>query len=368
MASEDSPLPVFGYDLWDKDDNAEKIKFKTPLDKLLKGELSAHAAAYNINEILQNTTSERLRQLGAYAQSHDMTEEDREYLNWGDLPPPNAGAFAELVLDYVAILCPAFDPYTEGQNRLFAFLKALQDLPRWEGPETYPDAKGEVYTSTFWKFGLSWIGLEEAFSLQYHRVIPEDHHDAAARNRWRNFQHTMARLTADELVDCHRFSALHDITPGLLSELRCKFIKDYKITAAAQWLIYPHIREYVYRMCLKNEKITYGNNWKPWAKDRWRDWKIEFEFVAGSPLYGVETRLAAARALCAMKQAEAGEDGEEMCSALRLEIEAKIMEEASSGNDEEHARDSESGGLSELRRTLVWETSSTPCWEEYYSL
>jgi len=311
MAAEASSSPVFGYRLWDKDDDALGIKFKTPLDLLLKGELSAHAAAYNINEFIQIETSERLRRLEAYAQSHEMPAEDRQFFDFGGLPPPNATGFACRVFDIVCGLCCSFAPYTMGQDRLFAFLTALQDLPRWEAPESYPDAKGEVYTSTFWKFGSYWLGLEEEFAQEHSSITQGIFYGTTAHSKWRNLQHAMARITAVGLLNCAAYSALHIIKPGFLSGQQGKIVFDYDITAAAEWLLHSQTCEHVYRECMKIEKVQYGDNWTPWAKDQWCSWKTEFEFVAGSTQYDSEVRQVAARAVLVMKQVEAAKTGED---------------------------------------------------------
>jgi len=239
-----------------------------------------------------------------------MTADEREDDEWGGLPSPNAGGFAQGVIEHLLSWCPAFDPYSAGQNLLIEFLEALQELPQWQGPETYPDANGDVCTSTFWEFGRDWIGLVDEVSEQVDYVRPCDPDDTAARDRWRNFQHAIARITAHEFIDCAPHSALHYIQSDLLSEQRINPVPKYDIIAAAQWVIYQVPCEYVYRECLKNEIAETGDLWTPWSKDRWCSWKTDFEFVAGSTQYDSEVRQVAARAVLVMKQVEAAKTGE----------------------------------------------------------
>jgi hypothetical protein len=132
-------------------------------------------------------------------------------------------------------------------------------------------------------------------------VKPGYYRDTAAHNRWRNFQHCMARLTAHKLMYCAPWNALQDIVPSSQSMSK-KPNLEHDIIAAAQWVIWPSECRYVYQECLKKETATHY--WKPWSMQQWRHWKREFGVVAESAQFDDETRGVARQAVRRMEDVE----------------------------------------------------------------
>ena len=139
--------------------------------------------------------------------------------------------------------------------------------------------------------------------------MPRGSQDAAIHKRWRNFQHTMARLTSSNLIYTDPFSILshgfvepRDIKPDV------KRHPEYDIIAAAQWVIWPTECRYAYQECLKKE--TTENYWRPWSKQRWSEVRKEFALVVENPLYDEQTKDVARQALQRMKHTEEEVDEE----------------------------------------------------------
>jgi hypothetical protein len=141
-------------------------------------------------------------------------------------------------------------------------------------------------------------------------VKPSYYRDAAAHNRWRNFQHTMARLTASDLIYCAPWTALRDIVPSGEAKSNAKRSMEYDIVAAAQWLIWPDECRYVYKECMKKETTTHPHYWEPFCKQSWATWKKELGYVMASELYDDQTKSVARRALDRMKNVEEEMDEE----------------------------------------------------------
>ncbi|KAF1937090.1 hypothetical protein EJ02DRAFT_459000 [Clathrospora elynae] len=312
MASETPASPTLDPQLYEEWDDEDDLRWKNPLNALINNTQTPREAAQSIDNLLRADTSERLQKLVEYANSHDMATEERESGDWGDLPPPNAGAMAEQLLRWYARVCTAFSPYSEGQNRLIELLEELKDLPRWMAPDGRPDEDGNVTESEFWRFGRSWIGLEDAFRRYHVEVKPGYYRDAAAHNRWRNFQHTMARLTAGDLIYCAPWNALQDILPSSEPKPDAKRSLEFDIVAAAQWVGWPDECRYVYQECMKKETTTHPHYWEPFSKQNWARWKKEFGLVVESELYDDQTKNVARQALERMKNTE--EEFDEECS------------------------------------------------------
>jgi hypothetical protein len=147
------------YEDWDDEDD---VRWKAPLDAVIKGDQTPLHGAQQIDQVLRVETTTRLQKLKDYSRTH-LTAEDTESSDWGGLYPPNATAFAKELLQSWCRVCTAYAPYSEGQNRLIDFLNQLRQLPRWMAPETRPDENGHVVESEFWAFGHGWIGLEDEF-------------------------------------------------------------------------------------------------------------------------------------------------------------------------------------------------------------
>lgn len=163
MASETPASPTLDPQLSEDWDDGEDTRWKSPLDSLIKGTRTPLQAAQQFDTMLRAETSSRLQKLIDYANSHNLTPEERESGDWGGLYAPKAIAFAQELLRSWCRVCEAFSPYSEGQNRLVEFLEQLRQLPRWMAPESPPDENGEVVDNEFWAFGRSWIGLEDKF-------------------------------------------------------------------------------------------------------------------------------------------------------------------------------------------------------------
>ncbi|KAG0631869.1 hypothetical protein M758_1G285600 [Ceratodon purpureus] len=306
MASEIPASPTLDPQLFEDWDDEDDISWKSPLDSLIKGTQTPLQVAQQIDTLLRAETFSRLQQLSDYANSHDLTPEDRESGDcWGGLYPPNAGALAQdQVIRSWCRVCEAFSPYSEGQNRLVELLEQLRQLPRWMAPETHPDENGDVVESEFWAFGRKWIGLENEFRKHHAGgVKPYYYRDLAAHNRWRNFQHAMARITAIGLMYCAPWNALSDLV--IANDPGCKANVEYDIIAAAQWLVWPVECRYVYGECLKKE--TTEHYWEPWSKEKWRQWKLEFGRVGNCAGYDEKTRSVARQALSRMRDVEGSE-------------------------------------------------------------
>lgn len=348
MALDTPTSPTLEPQLYEDWDDEDDLRWKAPLDSLIKATQTPLQAAQQIDTMVRAETSSRLQKLIEYANSHNLTAEDRESGDWDGLYPPNSGAIAQEILRSWCRVCTAFSPYSEGQNRLIEFLERLRDLPRWMGPESRPDEHGDVSESELWPFGYGWLGLEDEFrkhhvgkllglllgySGRLHPVLlansgekhgkrrlltirtevkPHYYRDDAAHNRWRNFQHTMARVTAMQLIYCAPFNALSDLVLSGDPESKPSF--EFDIVAAAQWVVWPVECRYVYQECLKKETTT--EYWKPWSKDRWEQWKGEFERVGKYEKYDEKTRSVASQALSRMR-----------------DVEEEIDEEGSGGSD-----------------------------------
>ena len=149
---------------------------------------------------------------------------------------------------------------------------------------------------------------------QYHTLTDETgvkpgyYRDAAAHNRWRNFQHTMARVTSSRLIYCDPFNSLQDLVQAEEPKPGAKRHLEYDIIAAAQWVLWPTECRYVYQECLKKE--TTVHYWEPWSKEFWGQVKKEFELVVDSPLYDDHTKSVARKTLQRMKDTEEEVDEE----------------------------------------------------------
>ncbi|KAH7334619.1 hypothetical protein BKA66DRAFT_544535 [Pyrenochaeta sp. MPI-SDFR-AT-0127] len=285
--------PTLDPQLYEDGDDEDDIRWKAPLEALMNGTLTPLQAAQNIDKMLRTETSERLQMLIDFAKSHSMDIDEEESYDWGGLPAPNAGAFAEDIIRSYCRVCMAFSPYSEGQNRLIKLLEELRGLPRWMAPESRPDESGNFHKSEFWLFGYNWLGLEDQFRRQH----PQYYRDTAAHNRWRNFQHVMARITASKLIYCAPFNALQDIVPQSdKRSLECDII------AAAQWVLWPTECRYVYKECLKRQTTTH--HWEPWSKEGWSLFKKGFEVVVENEEYNSHTKSIARQALEQMNSIE----------------------------------------------------------------
>jgi hypothetical protein len=156
--------PQLLYEDWDDE---EDLRWKTHIQALVEGTQTPLQTAQNIDNYIRSATTERLQNLIEYANSHDMTADDRESGDWGGLPAPYAGAHVEQIFRALCRVLTAFEPYSEGQNRVFAFLEELRRLPRWMAPEGRPDELGEFSRTEFWAFGRGWIGLTDEFRRQH---------------------------------------------------------------------------------------------------------------------------------------------------------------------------------------------------------
>jgi hypothetical protein len=324
------PLDPQLYEHWDDEDD---LRWKAPLNALITHTQTPREAAQALDTMLRTDTSACLQKLLDYAStySHELSDLDdyqRGWGDWGDVPAPNASGHVEMVMRWYARVCTAFGPYSEGQNRLVELLEELRTLPRWEGPESKPDEKGECSTNEYWAFGRSWLGIEDAFRrehagrwsglfcsyvvcgfrifhmhlLQLHNLLTEK--TGVAHDRWLNLQSTMARLTSRDLIYCAPWNALRDIVPAKEPKLHIKRSSDCDVVAAAQWVIWPDECRYVYKECMKKETTTHPHYWEPWCKQSWKVWKREFGYVVESELYDEETRSVARRALSRMEDTE----------------------------------------------------------------
>jgi hypothetical protein len=126
---------------------------------------------------------------------------------------------------------------------------------------------------------------------------------------WRNFQHAMARITANSFVYCAPFSALQDLAPPSPPKTKARFTNAHDVTAAAQWLIWPTECRYVYEECMNKETTVHF--WEPWSKEAWSQWKEEFVRVTQNIRYEQGTRRVAMEALRRMSdvEEEAGDEG-----------------------------------------------------------
>ncbi|KAF2818627.1 hypothetical protein CC86DRAFT_154624 [Ophiobolus disseminans] len=284
-------------------DDEKDLLWKGELEQLVNGTLVPLQVAQRMNSRIRTESNKRFQALLNYANTHTMTAEHYEFgAEWGDLPRPNSSGLVEcLLIRTFSRMCSAFSPYSVGQNRLFALLEALRDLPRWIASEGNPDENGNGYEIEFWTFGRSWIGLENEFRRSRCDFEPGCYRDIVARNRWRNFQHTMARLTASNLIYCAPFNCLPDLVK--ISERKTRLDRtDFYALAAAQWIIWPTECRYVYQECLKRETIA--NHWEAWSKKGWGQWKAQFARIADSPLYDDPVTNVARQALQQMKDTE----------------------------------------------------------------
>ncbi|KAF2877133.1 hypothetical protein BDV95DRAFT_139300 [Massariosphaeria phaeospora] len=300
MTSENLASPTLVPELFEHWDDEEDLRWKAPLDALINNTQTPLQAAQTVDNIVRAATTERLQKLIEYASSHDVTVEEDGLPDFGGLGPPNAGPIADTFMRWFGRVCMAFSPYSESQNRFMQFLEELRNLPRWMAPEGYPNENGDCSRTEFWSFGYNWVGHEDEFRGLLGDVKPKYYRDPAAHNRWRNFQHIMARLTANKFVYCAPFNALFDLEPSSASKSKPNL--EYDIIAAAQWVIWPTECSYVYQECLKQETATFY--WYPWAKDQWQQWKREFELVGENVQYDDQARSVARQALQRMKDIE----------------------------------------------------------------
>lgn len=113
--------------------------------------------------------------------------------------------------------------------------------------------------------------------------------------RWRNFQSAIARLTSSGLIDCGFLSALNDILPSSQNypNLEKRRVGGPNriggdVIAGAQWLLWPEQGQYVYQECRKKDNIDGPR--QIWSVQSWKQWKEQFEFVAGDERFGQQAR------------------------------------------------------------------------------
>jgi hypothetical protein len=70
------------YESWDVEDD---LRWKAPLEALIKNTQTSFQAAQNIDNMLRTEASERRQKLIDYANSHNLTTEERESGEWGGL-------------------------------------------------------------------------------------------------------------------------------------------------------------------------------------------------------------------------------------------------------------------------------------------
>jgi hypothetical protein len=168
MAQLASTSPTFDPQLLYEDwDDEEDRRWKNHIQALIHGTQTTLQTAQNIDNYIRSAANERLQNLIEYADSHNMTADDRASGEWGGLPAPNAGAHAEEMFRALCRLLTVFEPYSESQDRVFAFLEELRSFPRWMAPEGRPDEAGVVSRTEFWTFGRGWIGLTDEFRRQH---------------------------------------------------------------------------------------------------------------------------------------------------------------------------------------------------------
>jgi hypothetical protein len=315
------PSPTLDPVLAEEWDDEDDTRWKAPLAALIDGSQSPSQAAQSTNTLLRTETSTRLQVLRAHVTQNPTAAQANE---WPDnMYAPNASALIQDVMRSWVRVCSAYAPYSAGQDALVQYLEELKALPKWRAAESRPDEKGAAEETEVWVFGFGWLGLEDEFRRVVggmyllasrgefvdgaNKVIdlkPGYYRDPAAHNRWRNFQHAMARLTANKLIYCAPFNALQDITPA--SPPTRSF--EFDIVAAAQWVAWPTECRYVYQECQK--KATSEHYWEPWGKMQWTLWMQAFGRVADDSTYDDATRAVARKAMRQMKEVEEEVDEE----------------------------------------------------------
>ncbi|PWY83414.1 hypothetical protein BO70DRAFT_361531 [Aspergillus heteromorphus CBS 117.55] len=306
--SEDYATQPFPLRLFSEYDDENDLWIKQKLESLVKCDVSPTQTALDFDAtitqlVLQKHENVMKRALLAPEQRAQGGEEKTNPFT--TLPRPRY--YIETLLQSIALLAPSFPPHHAGQDAIIDFLKALQALPRHElYSGSPPEDPNEKYpTMTLWALETpegNWEGFAGYFR---HEII-----SCHPPYRWRNFNSTMARLTASGFADCTLWSALRDILPGSgeYPDLQRRPVDGpikmgNDINAAAQWVVWPEECRYVYERCRRGE----GKNL--WCMENWREWKSQFAFVAGDGRFEGKFRDVAGRAARQMVECES-EGGE----------------------------------------------------------
>ncbi|OJJ85929.1 uncharacterized protein ASPGLDRAFT_122491 [Aspergillus glaucus CBS 516.65] len=305
MASQDPGLQSLDPKLYSDDDDEEDIFWKRKLEALLNGDVTPSQAATDFDSCVVEEANTCHVELLKRPDPRSLTVEEEE----NGVPStraiaPNPSGNIELVFPWIATLCSAFPPHHEKQDKIIQFLEALRDMPKHDVYEGVPpENSDEPYnTTTLWPFGGNWMALAEVFRIEtYEFSYPYSNIETPGSEtqlRWRNFQSAIARLTSSGLINCSVLCALADILPSSQSypDLEKRKVGGPNrvggdVIAGAQWVLWPGQGQYVYQECRKKDDIDGPR--QMWSMQHWKQWKEQFEFVAGDERFGEQARLVA---------------------------------------------------------------------------
>ncbi|KAH8684212.1 hypothetical protein BGZ60DRAFT_367016 [Tricladium varicosporioides] len=299
MASDAKPLDMR---LFNEHDDVDDLLHKRILEAMVNGDISPKKAATNITAWIVEKSNEEMQKRMKQPRE-DLTPEEEV-----NRPPlPNASRYINSMLESVIVLCGAFPPDHPGQDRIIQFLEALREMPECQVPESETINKHDSMI-TLWPFDR-----KNFFSLPYKfRFQAEDYSypfsdietpGSDLRQRWRNFQSAMSRLTVTKLVDCSFLCALQYLDP---SAPHYPNLQERKIggpnriggdlIAGSEWILRPEVGPWVYQECKKFEKVDdMGDSWDMWCMQNWRMWKRQLAFVVGDKRFSDEVRVVADR-------------------------------------------------------------------------
>lgn len=324
MAATHLPLDLEHYQDITNDPDVDFVK--TLLQAIADGTKEAAEAAQDLDVWVTGKSTRRLKELRS-------RPELIEWMTHGSSSPsssPNASGYVGRFFRVFPGLCTIFPPHHAGQTRVIAFLEALREIPQHQAPELFRNADdlSDVENIILWPSGsispqpfrmhaagmpafLSTTKFSGALSNSISAGIEYAVHgsyasDSEASVRYRNYQHSLARITMAEICDC---SFLCELS-GLLPTAKKYTLPTHKvqsgtrpadiggqICAAVQWLLDADKARWVYQRCNEKDKTEKANPWDMWSKENWTIWKAQLEFYQGDDRVETAARDAARKAL-----------------------------------------------------------------------
>jgi hypothetical protein len=152
--------------LFDDDDDADDLKWKSILNSLITGEKSPVDAAAAFDSWLVNQSKGRWETYSTWREAQ-FQKDDPDDFDPNDTPiPPLIGSSMDVIFLTFAKLLIAYPPNHDGQNRLIEFLEALRAMPRKKVQDGHGGwiSKGEdIGLTELWPFETDQWGLAESF-------------------------------------------------------------------------------------------------------------------------------------------------------------------------------------------------------------
>jgi len=167
--------------LFDDEDDAEDLQWKTIFNSLITGQRSPVETATAFDAWIVNQSEIRWEPYSKWRETQ-LQKDDPDDFDPNEAPiPPLIGSQVDYMFITYARLFITYPPNDDGQNRLIGFLEALRAIPRKKVQDGYGGSisKGEdIKFTELWPFETNNWALTEIFrrvsegKLEISNVIP----------------------------------------------------------------------------------------------------------------------------------------------------------------------------------------------------